>query len=97
MLSNRIFSATVRIQADREQRVVTSGPYRSRRPPSDAGGVVACLPLMMDPIWVLAPEAIVSLALVERTSLEDRVLIGELPGYRQYAAATEHRLVPGVW
>ena len=37
------------------------------------------------------------LVLVARTSLEDRVLIEELPGHRLYAAATKHRLVPGVW
>jgi hypothetical protein len=37
------------------------------------------------------------LVLVARTSLEDRAPIEELPGYRQSAAATKHRLVHGVW
>ena len=98
MLSNRFFSAVVRIQTDRGQHVVTSGPYRFLRHPSYAGGILACLafPLMLDAIWALAPGAIVILVLIVRSSLEDRVLIEELPGYRQYAAATKHRLVPGV-
>ena len=99
MLSNRFFSAVVRIQTDRGQHVVTSGPYRFLRHPSYAGGLLACLamPLMLDAVWALAPAGLISLVLIVRTSLEDRVLIEELPGYRQYAAATKHRLLPGVW
>jgi len=99
MLSNRFFSAVVRIQTDRGQHVVTSGPYRFLRHPSYAGGLLACLamPLMLDAVWALAPAGIISLVLVVRTSLEDRVLVEELPGYRQYAAATKYRLVPGMW
>jgi protein-S-isoprenylcysteine O-methyltransferase Ste14 len=99
MLSNRFFSAVARIQTDRGQHVVTSGPYRFLRHPSYAGGILACvaLPLMLDAICALAPGAIVILVPIVRTSMEDRVLIEELPGYRQSAAATVHRLVPGVW
>jgi protein-S-isoprenylcysteine O-methyltransferase Ste14 len=32
-----------------------------------------------------------------RTHLEDRTLIEELPGYREYAGRTRYRLLPGVW
>ena len=28
---------------------------------------------------------------------EDRTLREELPGYREYAARTGHRLLPGIW
>jgi protein-S-isoprenylcysteine O-methyltransferase Ste14 len=35
--------------------------------------------------------------LVVRTSLEDRLLTTELPGYRQYAEQVPARLVPGLW
>jgi protein-S-isoprenylcysteine O-methyltransferase Ste14 len=35
--------------------------------------------------------------LVLRTSLEDRVLQDELPGFRAYARRVRYRLIPGVW
>jgi protein-S-isoprenylcysteine O-methyltransferase Ste14 len=35
--------------------------------------------------------------LVVGTAREDATLIQELPGYREYAARTTHRLVPGIW
>jgi protein-S-isoprenylcysteine O-methyltransferase Ste14 len=35
--------------------------------------------------------------LVLRTSLEDRVLQDELPGYRDYARRVRYRLIPAVW
>jgi protein-S-isoprenylcysteine O-methyltransferase Ste14 len=34
---------------------------------------------------------------VLRTALEDRTLLAELPGYRDYAARVRYRLVPGIW
>ena len=37
------------------------------------------------------------LLLAVRTALEDRTLREELPGYREYAARTGHRLLPGIW
>ena len=32
-----------------------------------------------------------------RTKLEDRMLVSNLRGYREYAARVHWRLVPGVW
>jgi protein-S-isoprenylcysteine O-methyltransferase Ste14 len=34
---------------------------------------------------------------VLRTALEDRMLLGELPGYADYARVTRYRLLPGIW
>ena len=48
--------------------------------------------------WIaLAPAALVALLLVLRTSLEDRMLLTELAGYREYAKHVPERLVPGLW
>jgi len=35
--------------------------------------------------------------LVLRTRMEDEMLLDGLPGYREYAARTRYRLLPGVW
>lgn len=99
MIVNRFFSAVARIQADREQTVVTSGPYRIVRHPSYAGAVVAALalPLMLDAVWAIVPELGMIAAVVARTRLEDRMLLDGLDGYKDYAGQTKHRLVPGIW
>ena len=99
MVANRFFSAVVRIQTDRGQTVVTSGPYRLVRHPGYAGGMLAWLaaPLALDSLWALLPAALTALALVIRTILEDRMLHAGLPGYAEYAQRTRARLLPGVW
>jgi protein-S-isoprenylcysteine O-methyltransferase Ste14 len=99
MASNRFFSAVVRIQADRGQHVVTSGPYRFVRHPGYAGSalVTAAVPVMLDAVWALVPAAATLAVLVVRTALEDRTLRAELHGYTAYAASTRFRLVPGIW
>ena len=46
--------------------------------------------------WIaLIPAVLISLLLVLRTSLEDRMLTTELPGYREYVNHVPERLVPG--
>jgi protein-S-isoprenylcysteine O-methyltransferase Ste14 len=99
MVTNRFFSAVARIQEDRGQQVVTSGPYRFVRHPSYAGVIVAALalPLMLDAVWALIPALSVAVALVVRTALEDRMLTTELDGYQEYAQQTRYRLIPGLW
>ena len=34
---------------------------------------------------------------VIRTTLEDKTLIAELPGYEEFSHKTKFRLIPGVW
>jgi len=35
--------------------------------------------------------------LLYRAITEDRVLLAELPGYREYAGRVRWRLIPGIW
>jgi protein-S-isoprenylcysteine O-methyltransferase Ste14 len=99
MAVNPFFSAVARIQSDRGQQVVASGPYRWVRHPAYAASVLAslALPFMLSTLWALIPSLLMVAALVIRTRLEDRMLIEELEGYRTYAHETRYRLVPGVW
>jgi protein-S-isoprenylcysteine O-methyltransferase Ste14 len=99
MAVNRFFSAVVRIQKDRGQTVVTSGPYRWVRHPAYAAGIPAFLatPVMLDAFWALIPAALVVVGVVVRTALEDRTLQEELEGYAAYAQRVRYRLLPGVW
>jgi len=96
---NRFFAAVVRIQTDRGHTVVTTGPYRFVRHPGYAGGVLANLatPLMLGSAWALIPALLVVGLIILRTSLEDRMLQAELPGYAEYAQRVRYRLAPGIW
>jgi hypothetical protein len=96
MVVNRYFSSVARIQHDRGQVVVTRGPYRVVRHPSYAGAILAALalPIMLDAIWSLVPALVMVVALIIRTSLEDRMLREELEGYQSYTEETPYRLIP---
>jgi protein-S-isoprenylcysteine O-methyltransferase Ste14 len=89
----------VRIQTDRGQRVVSSGPYRWLRHPGYAGALLAYLatPFLLDSLWALLPALFLMVVLVIRTRLEDQILQVELPGYSDYVQRVRYRLLPGVW
>jgi protein-S-isoprenylcysteine O-methyltransferase Ste14 len=99
MVTNAFFSSVARIQEDRDQSVITGGPYRIVRHPAYAGGVVSsiAIPLMLGSFWALIPAGIALIFLVIRTKNEDEMLMEELPGYSDYAQQTRYRLVPGIW
>ncbi len=99
LIENRWFSGVVRIQADRDQRVVASGPYRWVRHPGYVGALVTYLatPVFLDAAWAYVPVLLLAVALIVRTELEDRTLRQKLPGYSEYASRVRYRLVPGLW
>lgn len=96
---NPFFEPGVRIQTERAQRVITSGPYRLVRHPGYIAAIAIFIgfPLALASWWGLLPAALAIALLVVRTGLEDRLLQGELPGYADYARQTRYRLVPGIW
>jgi protein-S-isoprenylcysteine O-methyltransferase Ste14 len=99
MVENRYFSSVARIQSERGQEVVTTGPYRLMRHPSYAGAILACLvlPLVLEALWAYIPALLMAAATAIRTGLEDRMLRGDLEGYERYAQQTRYRLLPGLW
>ena len=99
MAANAYFSGVVRIQDDRGQTVVQTGPYRLVRHPAYAGALLCYLamPVMLDSLWTFIPAVLTVAVVWLRTLLEDRTLAAELPGYYDYAQRTRYRLIPGVW
>jgi protein-S-isoprenylcysteine O-methyltransferase Ste14 len=97
--ANPFFEPGVRIQTERAQRVITSGPYRLVRHPGYIAAIAIFIgfPLALASWWGLLPAALAIALLVVRTGLEDRLLQTELPGYADYAQRTRYRLLPGVW
>ena len=99
MRVNKFAEPHVRIQTDRGQRVVDTGPYAVVRHPFYALAILlfGSMPLALGSLWGLLPAGLAAALLVVRTVLEDRLLQRELPGYRDYAGRVRYRLIPGVW
>lgn len=99
LIENRFFSGVVRIQTDRDHKVVTTGPYRFVRHPGYAGAfwTYLAIPILLDSLWALIPTVLLIGVLVLRTALEDRTLQEELQGYKEFTQKTRYRLFPGIW
>ncbi len=99
MLTNQFFSSAVRIQADRGQYVISSGPYRFVRHPGYTGALFLLLGsgLALGSWRSVLPMLLAVGVLLRRTRMEDRMLHQELPGYAGYAQRVRYRLWPGVW
>ena len=99
LVENRFFSGMVRIQTDRGHEVCTTGPYRIVRHPGYAGNILPLpgIVLVLGSVWTLIPATFALVIAVIRTSLEDRTLQEELPGYREYAQRVRYRLFPGIY
>lgn len=96
---NRHFEPGVRIQEDRGQTVIDTGPYAIVRHPGYISGSLLALsvPLMLGSWWALIPAMVVVVALAARTPLEEGTLREGLPGYADYTRRVKWRWVPGVW
>lgn len=99
LIENRFFSSTVHIQTDRGHSVCNSGPYRIVRHPGYAGNLLAVAGIIMalNSMWTLIPAVAALVIAVIRTTLEDKTLHEELPGYRDYARRVRYRLFPGIY
>jgi protein-S-isoprenylcysteine O-methyltransferase Ste14 len=99
LVENRFFSSVVRIQTDRGHIVCDSGPYQIVRHPGYAGGIPPLLGIVLalGSVWTIIPSIVALIITVIRTSLEDKTLQEELPGYRDYARRVRYRLIPGVF
>ena len=96
---NAFLSAMVRVQKDRGQTVVSTGPYHYVRHPMYGGGLLMFLgtPLLLGSWYGLLLVLILTPALAVRAVFEERVLRDELPGYVAYMARVKYRLIPHVW
>jgi protein-S-isoprenylcysteine O-methyltransferase Ste14 len=96
---NRHFEPGVRIQADRGQTVIDTGPYAIIRHPGYSAAVwlIIGMALMLGSYWALIPALLAIAGAAVRTVFEERTLRAELPGYVDYTQRVKFRWVPGVW
>ncbi len=98
-IQNKFFSSVMRIQTDRGQTVCETGLYKVIRHPGYLGMIisVAGIPLILGSLWCIIPSSLSIILILVRTYLEDKTLINELNGYREYTYNTRYKLIPHVW
>jgi protein-S-isoprenylcysteine O-methyltransferase Ste14 len=99
MAENTHFEKTVRIQHERNHRVITTGPYRIVRHPGYAGLIMANFgsAMIVGSLYGFITAIATLLVVGIRTWLEDRDLAAELDGYQAYRKRVRYRLFPFVW
>jgi protein-S-isoprenylcysteine O-methyltransferase Ste14 len=100
VLRENSFAVTsVRLQPERGQSVISTGPYAIVRHPMYALAIVAFVgtPLMLGSFWGLLGVLVFMPLLALRALGEETILASGLQGYREYAARVRFRLLPGVW
>ena len=96
---NSFAAATVKVQGERGQTVISTGPYAIVRHPLYAGAAfwMFGMPLLIGTPWDLLGSVIVMGVVAVRALGEERMLAAELPGYTDYMKRVRWRLLPGVW
>ncbi len=99
MVENKFFETTVRIQNEKDQRVVSTGPYAIVRHPGYVGMILfyGCAPLIIGSFYGLIPALLLAFAFIFRTHFEDKTLYEKLPGYKEYTRKVRYRLFPFIW
>lgn len=87
------------IEVERDQKVISSGPYAFIRHPMYLGQSLMFIfsPLALGSYWAMIPALGIVFLLVARILDEERVMIRDLKGYSEYMQKTVYRLIPGVW
>ena len=96
---NKYFSSIVRIQNDRGHKVCDSGLYKIIRHPGYLGMIISLIsiPLITGSVWSFITTILAVILLFVRTYMEDKTLILELDGYKEYTDKTTKRLIPKIW
>jgi protein-S-isoprenylcysteine O-methyltransferase Ste14 len=96
---NAYLAMVVKLQEQRGQSVVTTGPYRYVRHPmySSVFLFLPAVALLLGSWWGLLLCVVLLGLLVWRIPLEERMLENGLAGYEEYERNVRYRLIPRVW
>jgi protein-S-isoprenylcysteine O-methyltransferase Ste14 len=97
--ANSFAAPVVKIQRERGQRVITTGPYAIVRHPLYFGALFyfAGSSLALGSWWGLATIPLFAILLGIRIGIEERTLSAGLEGYGDYARRVRWRLIPRIW
>jgi len=97
--ANSFASPAIRLQKERGQRVIDTGPYALVRHPMYAAAILYLfgIPLLLGSKYGLLVPPIFVIGMSVRAIFEERMLRRDLPGYADYMTRVRWRLIPGVW
>jgi protein-S-isoprenylcysteine O-methyltransferase Ste14 len=87
------------VEVESEQTVITSGPYAKVRHPmySVVLSMYILSPIALGSYWAIIPMILIIPVIVARILNEEKVLVRDLNGYKEYMQKTRYRLIPGIW
>lgn len=96
---NTFLSPLVRIQEDREHRVVLTGVYGFVRHPMYLGAILMFVgaPLLLGSVYGVIADLALTVLLMARIVGEEAMLARDLDGYRDYMQRVRYRLFPLLW
>ncbi|MGE5327886.1 MAG: methyltransferase family protein [Deltaproteobacteria bacterium] len=92
------YASTI-IQVEKEQKVITTGPYTIVRHPMYMGMLLMLLftPLALGSYWAIIPFLLSIPMNIIRIKGEEEILTKEVQGYKDYCIKTKYRLIPFIW
>jgi protein-S-isoprenylcysteine O-methyltransferase Ste14 len=95
--TNTFAAATIQVASG--QTVISAGPYALVRHPMYAAALLMLLgiPIALGSWWSAFLLFALLFALAWRLVDEERVLVRDLSGYREYRLKVRWRLIPGLW
>ena len=96
---NSYLSPVVRVQGERGQHVISTGPYRHVRHPMYAAALLLFVgtTMLLGSWYGLFLSVLLEVIIARRAVLEERTLREELPGYDAYLTKVKYRLLPYIW
>ena len=97
--ANSFAAPVVRIQSERKQHVIDTGPYAFIRHPMYAAALLYLIgmPLLLGSWYGLLVVPLFIAGLAPRAVSEENLLKRDLPGYADYMKRVRYRLIPGLW
>jgi len=97
MVQNSYASRVIEIQ--KGQKLIDTGLYSFVRHPMYLAATIMYLAtmLVLGSYYALLPMILLPVLLAYRIINEEKLLIKELPGYREYTKKVKYRLIPFVW
>ncbi len=99
MLENPFFENLIRLQTDRNHKVIDTGIYRFVRHPGYLGMLLGVLaqPILLRSRLAFWISILLMILVVLRTHKEDEFLEKHLEGYRAYKEKVKDLLIPFIW
>jgi len=87
------------VEVEKGQTVITTGPYSFIRHPMYLGTSLMFIftPMALGSWWALPIFLSLPIVLIVRILEEERLLMKNLPGYKEYCSKTRYRLIPFIW